>query len=68
MSGRTDVQRAYEAMLGRTLDNGAFRRNIAREPALVSVRGQFVRGQQRPPQLYKAAADFNFNESACRRP
>ena len=56
----TDLQRACEAILGRELDKGAFRRKIADEPTLVLVPGEYVRGPQRPAQLYRAAADFSF--------
>lgn len=56
----TDLQRACEAILGRELDKGAFRRKIADQPTLVPVRGEFLRGPQRPAQLYRAAADFSF--------
>lgn len=56
----TDVQRACEAILGRPLDKGAFRRRIAGDPALVAVQGEFQRGPQRPAQLYSAAPGFVF--------
>jgi 8-oxo-dGTP diphosphatase len=56
----TDVQRACEAILGRELDKGAFRRKIADQPTLVLVPGEYLRGPQRPAQLYRAAADFSF--------
>ena len=56
----TDLQRACEAILGRELDKGAFRRKIADQPTLVLVPGEYVRGPQRPAQLYRAAADFSF--------
>ena len=51
----TDLQRACEAILGRELDKGAFRRKIADEATLVPVPGEFLRGPQRPAQLYRAA-------------
>jgi ADP-ribose pyrophosphatase YjhB (NUDIX family) len=56
----TDVQRACEAVLGRPLDKGAFRRLIKDEPALLLLPGEFFRGPQRPAQLYQASADFRF--------
>lgn len=56
----TDLQRACEAILGRELDKGAFRRKIADQPTLVPVRGEFLRGPQRPAQLYRPIADFSF--------
>lgn len=56
----TDVQRANEAILGRPLDKGAFRRKIAEQPSLMPVEGEFLRGPQRPAQLFRAAEDFAF--------
>ena len=56
----TDLQRACEAILGRELDKGAFRRKIADQSTLVLVPGEYVRRPQRPAQLYRAAADFSF--------
>lgn len=57
----TDVQRACEAVLGRTMDKGAFRRLIKDEPDLLLLPGEFLRGPQRPAQLYRASADFRFD-------
>ena len=56
----TDLQRACEAILGRDLDKGAFRRQIKDAADLVAVRGEFQRGAQRPAQLYCAAKRFAF--------
>ncbi len=56
----TDLQRACEAIVGRLYDRGAFRRQIKDHPALVAVAGEFLRGPQRPAQIYRAAADFFF--------
>ena len=56
----TDLQRACEAIIGRPLDKGAFRRQIKDARDLVKVSGAFVRGAQRPAQLYRAAAGFAF--------
>jgi 8-oxo-dGTP diphosphatase len=56
----TDLQRTCEAILGRALDKGAFRRTIKDAPALLPVDGEFLRGPQRPAQLYRAAAGFAF--------
>jgi 8-oxo-dGTP diphosphatase len=56
----TDVQRACEAVLGRPLDKGAFRRQMKDASALEPIEGEFLRGPQRPAQLYRAAADFRF--------
>jgi 8-oxo-dGTP diphosphatase len=61
----TDVQHACEAVLGRTMDKGAFRRLIKDEPALLLLPGEFFRGPQRPAQLYRASSDFRFE--AARR-
>ena len=56
----TDLQRACEAISGRTLDKAAFRRQIKDSSALVAVEGEFVRGAQRPAQVYQAITDFVF--------
>ena len=56
----TDLQRACEAVLGTRLDKGAFRRLIKDEPALCLLPGEFLRGPQRPAQLFEAAPDFRF--------
>jgi 8-oxo-dGTP diphosphatase len=56
----TDVQRACEAVLGTRLDKGAFRRLIKDEPALRLLPGEFLRGPQRPAQLFEAVPDFRF--------
>ena len=56
----TEVQRACEAILGHELDKGAFRRQIKDAPELVAVPGEFLRGAQRPAQIYRAAAGFSF--------
>jgi 8-oxo-dGTP diphosphatase len=56
----TDLQRACEVYLCRPYDKGAFRRQIRDDPALVAVDGEFLRGSQRPAQIYSVAADFSF--------
>jgi 8-oxo-dGTP diphosphatase len=56
----TDLQRACEAILGRALDKGAFRRQIKQARELVKVSGAFLHGPQRPAQLYRTAAGFEF--------
>jgi 8-oxo-dGTP diphosphatase len=56
----TDLQRACEAILGRDLDKGAFRRQIKEARELVEVPGAFQHGPQRPAQLYRAAPGFEF--------
>ena len=56
----TELQRACEAILGHELDKGAFRRQIKDAPQLVAVEGEFLRGAQRPAQMYRAAVGFAF--------
>ena len=56
----TELQRACEAILGEGLDKGAFRRSIKDAPALEAVEGEFLRGAQRPAQIYRAADGFVF--------
>ena len=56
----TELQRACEAILGHELDKGAFRRQIRDAPQLMAVEGEFLRGAQRPAQMYQAAAGFTF--------
>ena len=56
----TELQRACEAILGETLDKAAFRRQIKDAPQLVAAKGEFLRGAQRPAQLYRAAPGFLF--------
>lgn len=56
----TDLQRACEAILGRELDKGAFRRQLKTSTDLQIINGEFVRGAQRPAQLYCAAQEFSF--------
>lgn len=56
----TDLQRACEAILGRPLDKGAFRRTIRDNPDLAMLDGEFMRGPQRPAQLYRAMDSFRF--------
>lgn len=56
----TDVQRASEAILGHTLDKAAFRRLLKDENALIPLPGEFLRGPQRPAQLYARSSAFRF--------
>ena len=56
----TDLQRACEAVLGTRLDKGAFRRLIKDEPSLCMLPGEYLRGPQRPAQLFQATAGFQF--------
>jgi 8-oxo-dGTP diphosphatase len=56
----TDLQRACEAILGRDLDKGAFRRKLGGVRHLVELPGEFLRGPQRPAQLYRMGKEFEF--------
>jgi ADP-ribose pyrophosphatase YjhB (NUDIX family) len=56
----SELQKTCEAILGRPLDKGAFRRRIKDDETLEEVPGAFVRGPQRPAQLYRASSDFRF--------
>ena len=53
----TQLQRTIEAILDGPIDKGAFRRRLkeAEAGAIVAVPGEFIRGAQRPAQLYRAA-------------
>ncbi len=56
----TELQHACEAILGRPLDKSSFRRQLKTVRDLVPVKGAFVRGPQRPAQVYRAAKGFAF--------
>lgn len=56
----TELQRTCEVILGRPLDKSAFRRRLKDEPGLVELAGEFLRGAQRPAQLYRVAQGFRF--------
>ncbi len=56
----TDLQQACEAILDRDLDKSVFRRRIKDDPALALLPGEFLRGPQRPAQLYQATKGFVF--------
>lgn len=56
----TELQRACEAILGRELDKGAYRRQLKTSTDLEIIEGEFMRGAQRPAQLYRAASEFSF--------
>ncbi len=56
----TELQRICEAVLGRSLDKGVFRRRLRDSPDLQEVPGELVRGSQRPAQVYRAAEGFRF--------
>jgi ADP-ribose pyrophosphatase YjhB (NUDIX family) len=56
----TALQHVCEAVLGHRLDKSAFRRLIKDEPALELLPGEYLRGPQRPAQLYRASPGFRF--------
>lgn len=56
----TDLQRACEAVTGRSLDKAVFRRQMKDQPWVLPVAGEFQRGPQRPAQLYRVADGFRF--------
>jgi len=56
----TQLQRVCEAVMGKQLDKGSFRRRLRSEKALVEVAGEFERGANRPAQLFKAISGFRF--------
>jgi ADP-ribose pyrophosphatase YjhB (NUDIX family) len=56
----TELQHVCEAVLGHRLDKSAFRRLIKDEPALELLPGEYLRGPQRPAQLYRASVGFSF--------
>jgi 8-oxo-dGTP diphosphatase len=58
----TDLQQTVERILGRPLEKSAFRRRIRDDPSLEPIDGEFRGGQQRPAQLYRAAAGFAFEK------
>lgn len=57
----SELQRTCEAILGRPRDKGVFRRRLKGPPSLLEV-DDFVRGAQRPEQLYRAREGFTFME------
>lgn len=56
----TQLQQTCEAIQGHALDKSVFRRRIKDDPSLVTIDGLFVRGSQRPAQLYQAVKSFRF--------
>lgn len=56
----TDVQQACEAILGRKLDKGSFRRQIKDDASLVELPGEYRTGPQRPARLYARSPSFHF--------
>lgn len=54
-----ELQRTCEAILGRPLDKSVFRRRLKGTTDLIPV-DEFVRGAQRPAQLFRARDDFVF--------
>lgn len=61
----TELQRVCEAVLGRQLDKGVFRRRLRDSPYLQEVPGELVRGSQRPAQVYRAAEGFEFGTAGA---
>ncbi len=57
----TEVQQACEAILGRKLDKGTFRRQIRDNTSLVELPGEWRTGPQRPAQLYTRSGSFRFD-------
>ena len=56
----TELQRTCEAILGTRLDKSVFRRRLKGSDELVEVPGEFVRGSQRPAQIYEARETVKF--------
>lgn len=56
----TELQRACEAILGRSLDKSVFRRRFTTSKDLVKIPNEFAAGPQRPAQLYRAREGFVF--------
>lgn len=57
----TQLQRVCEAVMGKRLDKGSFRRRLRFEDTLVEVAGEFERGANRPAQLFRAIPGFRFD-------
>ena len=57
----TRLQRVCEAIIGKPLDKGSFRRRLRAEKSLVEVVGEFARGANRPAQLFRAIPGFRFD-------
>ncbi len=55
----SELQRTCEAILGRTLDKSVFRRRLKGSTDLIEL-DEFIRGAQRPAQLYRAREGFSF--------
>ncbi len=62
----TELQKASEAILGRPLDKAAFRRQLKSSGDLAAVPDLFVRGAQRPAQVYERAAGYRFGDGHVR--
>jgi 8-oxo-dGTP diphosphatase len=57
----TQLQRACEAILERALEKSAFRRRLRGDPSMVPIEGEFLRGAQRPAQVFRATGAFRFD-------
>ncbi len=60
----TELQRTCEAILGQRLDKSVFRRRLKGSRELIEVPGEFVRGSQRPAQVYEAGEGLGFEAAA----
>jgi len=60
----TALQHTCELILERRFDKAAFRRRLKTSSDLQAVPGEFVRGVQRPAQLYEARPGFTFARSS----
>lgn len=57
----TQLQRVCEAVMGKQLDKGSFRRRLRSEKTLIEIAGEFERGAYRPAQLFQAVPGFRFD-------
>lgn len=56
----TELQQTCEAILGIRLDKSVFRRRLKSSDELMEMPGEFVRGSQRPAQVYEARETVQF--------
>lgn len=55
----SQLQKVVEIILGHPLDKSSFRRRLKTSEDIIET-GEFVRGAQRPAQVFKARQDFTF--------
>lgn len=55
----SQLQKTCEVIMGRDLDKSVFRRRLKGSPDLVET-DEFIRGLQRPAQMYRACDGFKF--------